>query len=51
MNFTSNLSYVRTFGYHVFVKIPDEKRVKSQKNAVVDNREGYFIGYNSESIY
>ena len=50
-SYTPDLSHIRTFGCRVYAKIPDEKRVKSQKTAPVGGREGFFMGYNSESIY
>ena len=50
-SYTPDLSHLRTFGCRVYAKIPDEKRVKSQKTALVGGRKGYFMGYTSESIY
>ena len=45
------MGHFRTFGCQLYAKIPDKSRIKSQKTALVKDREGYFIGFTSESIY
>ena len=50
-SYTPDLGHFRTFRYQVYAKIPDERRVKSQKTALIGGRERYFMGYISKSIY
>ena len=50
-SYIHDLSHLQTFGCQVYAKISIEKRVISKKTAPVHGWEGYFIEYNSKSIY
>lgn len=45
------MGHLGTFGCKFYAKIPNKKQVKSQKTAIVDGKERYFMGYTNESIY
>lgn len=48
-NYTYNLGYLKTFGCRIYTKISDKKWVKNSNIAPDNGREGYFMGYTSES--
>ena len=48
--YTQDLSHLDIWGCKVSVHIPQEKQVKSQKEAV-PSREGFFVGYETQNIY